>query len=78
MSIHDDREIHLDLDEASELVDLLRSPEDWLGHAGPGTYEEITDLFNGPGNGRLAVAGLAALLGNHASCLNRRLQQAQP
>lgn len=78
MSTHDDREIHLDLDEAGELVDLLRSLEDWLGHAGPGTYEEITDFFNGPGNGRLAVAGLAALLGNHACTLNRRLKEAQP
>jgi hypothetical protein len=78
MSNHDETTIHLDLDEASDLVDLLRSVEDWLGHAGPGTYEEITDFFNGPGNGRLAVAGLAALLANHAGCLNRLIKETQP
>lgn len=78
MSISHDPTIPLYLDEASELVDLLRSLEHWLGHAGPGTYEEITDFFNGPGNGRLAVAGLAALLANHACTLNRRVQEITP
>jgi hypothetical protein len=78
MSISDDPTISLYLDEAGELVALLRSLEDWLGHAGAGTHEEITDFFNGPGNGRLAVAGLAALLGNHACTLSRRLTQVQP
>jgi hypothetical protein len=75
---HDEATIHLYLDEADELVDLLRSLEDWLGHAGPGTYEEITDFFNGPGNGRLAVAGLAALLANHVCTINRRVKEATP
>jgi hypothetical protein len=78
MSISNDPTIHLHLDEANDLVDLLRSVEDWLGHAGPGTCEEITDFFNRPGNGRLAVAGLAALLGAHAGTLSRRLTEVQP
>jgi hypothetical protein len=75
MSISPDPTIPLHLDEAGELVDLLASLEDWLGHAGAGTYEEITDFFNGAGNGRLAVAGLIALLGTHAHTLNQRLRE---
>ena len=61
MTLSDDPTIHVYRDEASELVELLRSLEDWLGHAGAGTHEEITDFFNGPGNGRLAVAGLVVV-----------------
>jgi hypothetical protein len=75
MSISPDSTIQLHLDEAGELVDLLRGLEDWLGHAGAGTYEEITDFYNGADNGRLAVAGLIALLGNHAHTLNHRLKE---
>jgi hypothetical protein len=78
MSISDDPTISLYLDEAGELVALLRSLEDWLGHAGTGTHEEITDFFNGPGNGRLAVAGLVSLLSNHAYNINRRLEETSP
>ena len=75
MTLSGDPTICVYLDEASELVELLRSLEDWLGHAGAGTHEEITDFFNQPGNGRLAVAGLVSLLGNHAHNLNRRLKE---
>jgi hypothetical protein len=78
MTLSDDPTIHVYLDEASELVELLRSLEDWLGHAGAGTHEEITDFFNQPGNGRLAVAGLVSLLGNHAHNLNHRLKEIAP
>lgn len=78
MSTHDDPTIALYLDEAGELVELLHSLQDWLGHAGAGTYEEITDFFNRPGNGRLAVAGLVSLLGNHAYNINRRLKEMTP
>ena len=78
MTLSHDPAICVYLDEAGELVELLRSLEDWLGHAGAGTHEEITDFFNGPGNGRLAVAGLVSLLGNHAHNLNRRLKEMTP
>ena len=78
MSIHDDPTIHLYLDEADELVDLLRRLEDWLQHSSAGTYEEITDFFNGAGNGRLAVAGLVSLLGNHAHTIDYRLKETTP
>jgi hypothetical protein len=78
MSINDDPTIHLYLDEADELVNLLRRLEDWLQHSGAGTHEEITDFFNGPGNGRLAVAGLVSLLGNHAHTINYRLKEISP
>ena len=75
MSVHDDPTIHLFLDEADELVNLLRRLEDWLQHSGAGTHEEITDFFNGAGNGRLAVAGLVSLLGNHAHTIDYRLKE---
>lgn len=78
MSISDDPTIHLYLDEADELVDLLRRLEDWLQHSSAGTCEEITDFFNGAGNGRLAVAGLVALLGNHAHTIDYRLKETTP
>jgi hypothetical protein len=64
MSIHDDPTIHLYLDEADELVNLLRRLEDWLQHSSAG-----------PGNGRLAVAGLVSLLGNHAHTIDYRLKE---
>jgi hypothetical protein len=78
MSISDDPTIHLYLDEADELVNLLRRLEDWLQHSGTGTYEEITDFFNGAGNGRLAVAGLVSLLGNHAHTIDFRIKESAP
>ena len=70
--------IHLYLDEADELVELLRRLEDWISHTGSGTFDDITHFFNGPGNGRLAVAGLVSLLGNHACILHRRLKDVTP
>ncbi len=78
MSLSDDPAIHLYLDEADELVNLLRRLEDWLQHSGTGTHEEITSFFNGAGNGRLAVAGLVSLLGNHAHTINDRLKETTP
>lgn len=75
MSISHDPTIGLHLHEADELVDLLRRLEDWLRHAGEGTYQEITEFFDGAGNGRLAVAGLIALLDNHAHTLGHRLKE---
>jgi hypothetical protein len=78
MSLHDDPTIRLYLDEADELVNLLRRLEDWLQHSSAGTHEEITDFFNGAGNGRLAVAGLVSLLGNHAQTIDYRLKETTP
>lgn len=75
MSVSDDPTIHLFLDEADELVDLLRRLEDWLQHSGASTHADITDFFNGAGNGRLAVAGLVSLLANHARTLDYRLKE---
>jgi hypothetical protein len=78
MSIHNDPTIHLSLDEADELVTLLRRLEDWLHHSGASTHEDITDFFNGAGNGRLAVAGLVSLLSNHAHTIDYRLKESAP
>jgi len=78
MTIADEPSIPLFLDEADDLLGLLRGLVDWLGHAGAGTYEEITDFYHGAGNGRLAVAGLISVLDQHAATLNRRLKQATP
>jgi hypothetical protein len=78
MSLSDDPTIHLYFDEADELVNLLRRLEDWLQHSSASTHEEITDFFNGAGNGRLAVAGLVSLLGNHAHTINDRLKETTP
>jgi hypothetical protein len=75
VSIHDDPTIHLFLDEADELVDLLRRLEDWLQHSGADTHEDITSFFNNAGNGRLAVAGLVSLLANHAHTIDYRLKE---
>lgn len=73
-----DPTIHLYLDEADELVDLLRRLEDWLQHSDADTHEDITNFFNGAGNGRLAVAGLVSLLGNHAHTINHRRKETTP
>lgn len=66
--------IALDLDEAEELTHVLGRLEDWLMHCDSCTVEDITTFFDGPGNGRLAVAGLIRLLGNHAVMLGQRLK----
>lgn len=42
--------------------ELLGRLADWLGHFGAGTYEEITEILSGVGNGWLAVVGLIAAL----------------
>jgi hypothetical protein len=78
VSISDDPTIHLFLDEADELVNLLRRLEDWLQHSGADTHEDITSFFNGAGNGRLAVAGLVSLLANHAHTIDYRLKESAP
>ena len=78
MSLRDDPTIHLSLDEADELVNLLRRLEDWLQHSSTGTHEDITSFFNGAGNGRLAVAGLVSLLANHAHTIGYRLKETTP
>ena len=78
MSISDDPTIHLSLDEADELVDLLRRLEDWLQHSRADTHEDITSFFNGAGNGRLAVVGLVSLLANHAHTIDYRLKESAP
>lgn len=78
MSIAEEPSIPLYLDEADHLLGLLRSLVEWLGHCGYGTYEEITEFYNGAGNGRLAVAGLISVLDEHTATLNRRLKQVGP
>lgn len=78
MSIADQPSIPLYLDEADDLLGVLRGLVEWLGHCGYGTYEEITDFYNGAGNGRLAVAGLISVLDEHAATLNRRLKEVAP
>jgi hypothetical protein len=70
--------IQLHADEAADLLELLGRLTDWLGHAGEGTHEEITEFFNGPGNGRLAVAGLVAVLDQHTATLHRRCKETTP
>lgn len=70
--------IQLPADEADDLLYLLGRLTDWLGHAGEGTYEEITEFFNGAGNGRLAVAGLIAVLDQHTTTLHRRREETTP
>jgi hypothetical protein len=64
------------LDEADDLARLLGHVEDWLRHTDTETHDNLTDFFNGPGHGRLAVAGLIDLLATHAATLTRRLNQA--
>lgn len=78
MSITDELSIPLYLDEADDLLSLLHGLTEWLGHCGAGTYEEITEFYNGTGNGRLAVAGLIAMLDQHAATLNRRRKETTP
>lgn len=78
MTIRDEPSIPLYLDEADDLLGLLRGLVEWLGHCGYGTYEEITDFYNSAGNGRLAVAGLISVLDQHAVTLNRRLKETTP
>jgi hypothetical protein len=64
----------LDPDEADDLARLLRQLEDWLRHAGTDTYDDLVEFFNGPGHGRLAVAGLIQVISGHAITLHRRCQ----
>jgi hypothetical protein len=69
-------EVGLNLDEADDLARLLGYVEDWLRHSDADTHDNLTDFFNGPGHGRLAVAGLIDLLATHAATISRRLKQA--
>jgi hypothetical protein len=78
MTTRDEPCIRLHADEADDLRELLGRLADWLGHAGVGTYEEITEFFNGAGNGRLAVAGLISVLDQHTATLNRRREEITP
>jgi hypothetical protein len=78
MTTTDEPCIRLHADEADDLLELLGRLADWLGHAGAGTYEEITEFFNSAGNGRLAVAGLVAVLDQHTTTLHRRREETTP
>jgi hypothetical protein len=71
-----DPAVAIDPDEAEELLHLLDRIEDWLRHCDSATVEDSTGFFNGPGNGRLVVAGLISLLGTHSCTLRRRLTEA--
>jgi hypothetical protein len=64
--------VSLHLDEADDLAHLLGRVEDWLRHAGGDTHADLIEFLGGPGNGRLAVAGLLDALGGHAATLARR------
>jgi hypothetical protein len=75
MSHPPDPTVALHLDEAEELRHLLGRLGDWLRHSDGATHDDITHFFNGPGNGRLVVAGLISLLGNHSAALGRRLKE---
>jgi hypothetical protein len=70
--------VGLTLDEADDLAHLLGHMEDWLRHSDANTHDSLIDFFNGPGHGRLAVAGLIDLLATHTANLNRRLKHATP
>lgn len=77
MSIVDPQHtVALDPDQAQDLAHLLCRVEDWLRHANAATFDDITHFFNDAGNGRLAVAGLLTLLGEHTTTLRRQLKEA--
>ena len=66
----------LDCDEAADLARLLDLVEDWLLHADDDARADLAGFRDGSGNGHLAAAGLATLLGNTATTLHRRLRKA--
>jgi hypothetical protein len=66
----------LDADEAADLAHLLGVVEDWLLHADDDARADLAGFLDGSGNGRLAAAGLATLLGHHALTLHHRLRKA--
>lgn len=66
----------LDCDEAADLVRLLEVIEDWLLHADDDARADLAGFLDGSGNGQLAAAGLATLLGQNATTLHRRLRKA--
>lgn len=78
MTTSNEPSIRLYADEADDLLQLLGRLADWLGHASEGTHEEITEFFNGAGNGQLAVAGLVAVLDQHTTTLTRRRKETTP
>lgn len=67
--------VTLYLDEADDLAHLLGRVEDWLRHTGGDTFDELARFLDGPGNGRLAAAGLIDLIGCHAATLQRRCKE---
>jgi hypothetical protein len=66
----------LDPDEAADLAHLLGVVEDWLLHADDDARADLAGFLDGSGNGQLAAAGLATLLGHNALTLHRRLRKA--
>ncbi|MCM4082237.1 hypothetical protein LXN57_32190 [Actinoplanes sp. TRM88002] len=66
----------LDADEAADLARLLDLVEDWLLHADDDARADLAGFLDGSGNGHLAAAGLATLLGHNATTLHRRLRKA--
>jgi hypothetical protein len=76
VTVSTDPTIGVHLDEAEDLLHLLGRIEDWLRHCDSATVDDITHFFNGPGNGRIVVAGLISLLGSHSCTLQQRLKEA--
>lgn len=66
----------LDLDEAADLTRLLDLIEDWLRHADADTRADLAGFLDGSGHGRLAAAGLTAVIEQTAVSLHRRLRKA--
>jgi hypothetical protein len=66
----------LDCDEAADLARLLDLIEDWLLHADDDARADLSGFLDGSGNGQLAAAGLATLVGHTATTLHRRLRKA--
>ena len=71
-----DHGVVLDCDEAADLARLLDLIEDWLRHADDDARADLAGFLDGSGNGQLAAAGLATLLGHHALALHHRLRKA--
>lgn len=70
------RRVVLDADEAADLAGLLDLVEDWLLHADDDACADLAGFLDSAGHGHLAAAGLAALLGQNATTLHRRLRKA--
>jgi hypothetical protein len=66
----------LDADEAADLAWLLDLIEDWLRHVDDDAHADLASYLDGSGHGRLAAAGLAAVVEQNALTLHRRLRKA--